>query len=184
MSDMQLKLYQKNDWVLVGSHECQCATCKGRFIGQKRDVTCPFCLTKALQSSLTASEERVREQYIPGILKCKKCEFVLHSNAINASTGEMRASNKSEDCPNCNVPLWRITYKDEYNEAIALHDKMFDEKEKAEQELARVRKTLEEIREIYAGMEEFKAVTAPEAYLQRIIKQMWEVTREELSHER
>ena len=42
-------------------------------------------------------------------------------------------------------------------------------------------KALEEIREIYAGMDGFCPLTAPEAYQDKILKEIWELARKALS---
>jgi hypothetical protein len=68
---------------------------------------------QALEQQL---EEANKSQYMPGRLKCVKCNFVLISTNIHVMDGSFSANNKSETCPNCDVPMWKVTYKDEYEE--------------------------------------------------------------------
>lgn len=56
--------------------------------------------------------------YVPGFWQCAKCEFSLVQSSLNANTGNVSAAdNTGENCPNCDVPLWRVSWKDHAKEA-------------------------------------------------------------------
>lgn len=50
--------------------------------------------------------------YVPGMWRCAKCSFVLTQSNLNAADGSVTARDTPGDkCPNCNVPLWRLTWR-------------------------------------------------------------------------
>ena len=55
--------------------------------------------------------------YVPGVWRCPKCNFCLLQANINASDGTVTSRNEPGDkCPNCNKPLWRVTWKEQASE--------------------------------------------------------------------
>jgi hypothetical protein len=78
---------------------------------------------QALEQQL---EEANKSQYMPGRLKCVKCNFVLISTNIHVMDGSFSANNKSETCPNCDVPMWKVTYKDGYKDIVESNDNLHD----------------------------------------------------------
>lgn len=59
--------------------------------------------------------------YLPGSFVCRKCHFLLEKRTISASTGQIgirKCGEPIEPCPNCAIPLERMTWKEAY-EALA-----------------------------------------------------------------
>jgi hypothetical protein len=67
---------------------------------------------------LEADCDRLRKLvYVPGLWKCAKCGFQLVQSNLNANDGSVTARDDPGDkCPNCDVPLWRVTERDAGNE--------------------------------------------------------------------
>lgn len=62
------------------------------------------------------------DKYVPGTWRCAKCNFFLNQRNLNANDGSVTARDQpGEPCPNCNVPLWRVTWKEE---ALLLSDRL------------------------------------------------------------
>ncbi|MGJ5163208.1 hypothetical protein [Bradyrhizobium sp. HKCCYLR1051] len=62
----------------------------------------------------------LRDVYIPGVWRCPKCSFSLLQSNLNAADGSVTARDEPGDtCPNCNGPLWRVTWK-EHAEDLAI----------------------------------------------------------------
>lgn len=72
----------------------------------------------ASHRSLTARVESLEALvYVPGLWKCAKCGFQLVQRNLNAANGTVTArDNPGDRCPNCDVPLWRVTERDAGNE--------------------------------------------------------------------
>lgn len=69
-----------------------------------------------LRSAVEALERQV---FVPGLWRCAKCSFQLVQSSLNANDGSVRAADKpGEKCPNCNVPLWRVTEREAGTEAV------------------------------------------------------------------
>lgn len=83
---------------------------------------------KALQERLDTltAETEAKAQFVPGLLKCPKCQFVLQTTVLNVTTGTAQAGDSSEPCPNCNVTMWRVTYKQEYQTMQQVVDRYAD----------------------------------------------------------
>lgn len=58
---------------------------------------------------------------------------------------------------------------------------LFNENKDLRTQNAELVKALEEIREIYAGMDGFYPLTAPEAYQDKKLKEIWELARKALA---
>lgn len=122
-----------------------------------------------------------------------------HNSMQLAHAGEMKAHLRREQAETKVTELVECLefYADESHHRVAEYGKsvvMEDKGKRARDTLAnidkaggeqlvqRYRDALEEIREIYADMDGFIPETAPEGYQQRIIKQMWEVTKQALAN--
>ncbi len=78
--------------------------------------------------------------YVPGLWKCAKCNFQLIQSSLNAHTGAIGVRDEAgERCPNCDVPLWRVSERDTSNELFKRCNEQMDRAEKAETELEVVR---------------------------------------------
>ena len=98
----------------IKTHErCYRITCKpiSTDVGDKRH------LSEIIQSLLAENERLEKLVYISGLFQCKKCNFrVVSKNLSMANSG---VSGKSaEQCPNCNVPMWKVSYADDYKSCV------------------------------------------------------------------
>jgi len=64
--------------------------------------------------------------YVPGVWKCAKCKLSLISSTLNASSGQIKANNEPQQCPNGCGPLWRKTERDAGNELIDRMDQTWN----------------------------------------------------------
>lgn len=63
------------------------------------------------------SQEDDSHLYLPGTWRCAKCNFTLVQKTLYALNGAVGPNDKpGEKCPNCDSPLWRVTYKQAYSE--------------------------------------------------------------------
>jgi rubrerythrin len=64
--------------------------------------------------------EKLRSQvYVPGLWRCAKCSFHLSQANLNMHDGSVTSRNDPGDkCPNCNVPLWRVTEREAGNQMV------------------------------------------------------------------
>jgi len=62
-------------------------------------------------------------EYIPGVLVCKKCKFRLYKRTFYVNQNTIAVNNAPDKCPNCETPLWRVTYKDDYNKILKENEK-------------------------------------------------------------
>jgi hypothetical protein len=59
------------------------------------------------------------EKYVQGTWRCAKCKFELVQRTLNVCDGSITGRDTPGDkCPNCNVPLWRVTWKEQACEAM------------------------------------------------------------------
>lgn len=66
--------------------------------------------------------------FVPGVMRCAKCSFVLHRVTLHAYSGGVSAGDsKSEPCPNGCGPLWPMTWRQQAEEL----------QERCEEQLAR-----------------------------------------------
>ena len=83
--------------------------------GAMRSDAFHAAIAVALKSAPTSQE------YIPGVFRCAKCNFRLVQSNLNAADGTVTArDNAGEKCPNCSVPLWRVSWKDEAQENMEI----------------------------------------------------------------
>lgn len=81
-------------------------------------------------------EDRI---YVPGQFTCPKCDFALTQSVLSASTGTVHVDDRpGEKCPNCNVPLWRVSWKDEAHSLGRAFEDKFDECERLKKALMEI----------------------------------------------
>lgn len=57
------------------------------------------------------------EHCVPGRWRCPKCKFELSVQSLNMGDGTVTASDKpGELCPNDGSPMWRVSYREAYEE--------------------------------------------------------------------
>lgn len=57
--------------------------------------------------------------YVPGHWTCPKCKFSLVQRTLWAQSGAITEHDKpGEKCPNCDTPLWRVTWKAQAQENL------------------------------------------------------------------
>lgn len=55
--------------------------------------------------------------FVPGVMRCAKCNFVLHRVNLHVFSGGFSAGdNKSAPCPNGCGPLWPMTWRQQAEE--------------------------------------------------------------------
>jgi hypothetical protein len=98
-------------------------------------------------SDLDAAIRRLRREvdrltalvYVPGLWRCAKCEFQLVQANLNAGDGTVTSRNEPGDrCPNCNVPLWRVSEREAGNEMVRRWENVATERDERGRQLARL----------------------------------------------
>lgn len=84
---------------------------------------------------LAALDKPAHPVFVPGVLRCAKCEFRLVKTTLNIANGTASANNEPDTCPNCNVPMWRLSWEDEAREAYKVAESQMDRAIAAEQKL-------------------------------------------------
>ena len=79
---------------------------------------------------------------VPGVLTCAKCSFRLVKTTLNVVDGNAYANNDPDSCPNCHVPMWRVSWEQEAREAYAVVEKQVERAVAAEREVVRLREAL------------------------------------------
>lgn len=65
--------------------------------------------------------------YVPGLWRCPKCKFELQQMSLNAQDGTVTARDApGEKCPNCHVPMWRVSERDARQEAQRSCNEMWE----------------------------------------------------------
>jgi hypothetical protein len=95
----------------------------------------------AFVAALVKGEQPPADQvFVPGQWRCPKCKFVLSQMNLNASDGAVTARDDAGDnCPNCDKPLWRVTWKDDAMEMAARCEEQMTRAVNAESEIQRLR---------------------------------------------
>jgi len=88
----------------------------GQFIA-KYDEGAAGCMMDADDAQALAREFKRMQGliYCPGVLRCAKCDFRLIKTTLTPAGAF--ANNEPDTCPNCNVPMWRVTWQDEAHDA-------------------------------------------------------------------
>lgn len=79
------------------------------------------------------------ESFVPGVLNCAKCDFRLVKTTLNVADGEAYANNDPDTCPNCNVPMWRVSWEQEARNAYKVAESQMNRALAAERALADVK---------------------------------------------
>lgn len=88
-------------------------------------------------------------KYVPGVWRCAKCEFRLIQSNLNSADGTVTARDTpGELCPNCDTPLWRVTWKDEATEAYAIAENQLERALAAERRISELQKQLGDLLDI------------------------------------
>ena len=77
-------------------------------------------VAKIIEAMQSEVEKLKQQANIPGELKCAKCDFVLIKTSLNVSLGSMTADNSPDNCLNCDVPMWRVSWKGRAEESMNL----------------------------------------------------------------
>lgn len=107
----------------------------GEFIAQWDDAADGVTMDADTAQDLAREFKRMRGLiYCPGVLQCAKCGFRL-TKTLLTPTGAF-ADDKPDYCPNCNVPLWKTTWKDDAADAYKTAESQMDRSMEAEKALA------------------------------------------------
>ncbi|WP_445222224.1 hypothetical protein ACKWRH_21450 [Bradyrhizobium sp. Pa8] len=87
--------------------------CSGETIAKGAERFFPEVWRRLPEFHFHASASAPAEQlYVPGQWRCPKCSFTLNQFNLNASDGSVTTRDEAGDkCPNCNSPLWRMTWR-------------------------------------------------------------------------
>lgn len=107
----------------------------GNFIAQY-DEGAAGCMMDADDAQALAREFKRMQGliYCPGVLRCAKCDFRLIKTKLTPSGAF--ANEEPDRCPNCDVPMWRVTWKDEAHDAYKTAESQMDRALEAERKLA------------------------------------------------
>ena len=65
--------------------------------------------------------------HVPGVWRCAKCQFRLIQSNLNARDGSVTARDEAgEPCPNCAVPLWRVTWREEAEDCLRNEEQVWE----------------------------------------------------------
>lgn len=115
----------------------------------------------ALLRAARESERLVALVYMPGQWRCPKCELQLTQSNLNAADGSVTARDDPGDkCPNCDSPLWRVSYREAFKDTMKVAEQVIAEKNVMHAELAQLRARLAKaetaLRDIIAGNESMR----------------------------
>lgn len=78
--------------------------------------------------------------HVPGMWRCSRCGFVLCQSNLNAQDGTITARDQPGDrCPNCDVTLWRLSWRQHATDMAKVAEDAIDRAAKAEAELQKLR---------------------------------------------
>ena len=141
-------LYEAGEPLIEGSyHESVCKNMAQEMANARRE--CDAAIT-AKERAERERDDLARKVYVPGLWRCAKCNFELIQSNLNGADGTVTARDQPGDkCPNCDVPLWRVTERERHHAVMADSERWWQEKqdaidraEKAEAEVARLREAL------------------------------------------
>lgn len=100
-----------------------------------------------LAAALVRAQKAEAALLCPGQMRCAKCKFELTRRTMYVQSGTIGAgTSETEPCPNGCGPLWPVTWEQEARSCYASLDRLFDEKQKAESDLAALRAENERLR--------------------------------------
>ncbi|TXH46286.1 MAG: hypothetical protein E6Q97_29835 [Desulfurellales bacterium] len=96
------------------------------------------------KSHLAAEVARLKQaSIVPGVMHCAKCNFELTRVTLYMGNGAVGpGDSNTEPCPNGCGPMWPVTWESRAREQMAVAERFFDEKQKAEAELAALREAI------------------------------------------
>lgn len=114
-----VRMLMRDDW----SHETVVVLARDR-------ILCLIAEKAALKKQLedlrdATAKTEMAELYVPGVWRCAKCKFRLITTTMSAASGAMTPNQEPCKCPNCNTPMWRVSWKDEAKEAYKLLKEKF-----------------------------------------------------------
>lgn len=65
----------------------------------------------------TTAGDLERLVYVPGHLKCGRCNFRLVSSTLHVQNGVITARDTADICPNDGTPMQRVTWREDVEEA-------------------------------------------------------------------
>lgn len=69
------------------------------------------------EGRLEASVRQQRDDVVPGVMRCARCEFRVTRVSLNVNVGTVTAGdNRTELCPNGCGPLWPVSWEQEARE--------------------------------------------------------------------
>ncbi len=84
--------------------------------------------------------------FVPGCWRCPKCKFVLNQFTISASSGNVSVRDEpGEKCPNCDSPLWRVSWREDAMEMADRCEEQLARALKAENEATVLRARVAEL---------------------------------------
>ncbi|MCH4539142.1 hypothetical protein [Ochrobactrum sp. A-1] len=100
---------------------------------------------KADNAALSARVKELEAQiHVPGSWHCPKCKFTLQQMVMSAQDCSVAPQDKpGEPCPNCQSPLWRVTWKQDAMEMSERCEEQINYRKALETQLAAARKALE-----------------------------------------
>jgi Zn finger protein HypA/HybF involved in hydrogenase expression len=70
---------------------------------------------------------------------CPKCKFTLVQSTLHAANGVVSARDEAgSKCPNCDSPLWRVSWKQEANEMMNMAENLLAENAKLREALKKI----------------------------------------------
>lgn len=98
--------------------------------------------------------------FVPGSWACPKCKFTLGQMTLSAQTGELGARDKpGEPCPNCGTPLWRRTWRQEAEDALAMATNLLTENRTLTDNLAEAREHAKDVESTLDAWFDTKSIT-------------------------
>jgi hypothetical protein len=119
----------------------------GEFVARWEEAADGVVMDADTAEALAREFKRLRGLvYCPGTLRCAKCDFRLVKTTLNVSDGNAYANNEPDQCPNCDVPMWRVTWEGEARDAYKVAESQMDRALAAEASLAASTNSLREAR--------------------------------------
>lgn len=104
--------------------------------------------------------------FVPGAFACPKCAFRLTKSNLNASDGSVTVNDEcDDDCPNCEIPLTRVTWRDDARDAYGTAEVQMERALKTEREREAV---VDVLRNLERANEALAATRSQQTYLSMI----------------